>query len=109
MLRADGLLIFQGYTSNPAIPAKLYEYFRARRAIFALVDAEGDTAQALRTANVGTLVPLDSEPAITSGLIEFLELVKNKKAPVLEPATVSTHSREYRARELAKLLDTVSR
>jgi Glycosyl transferase 4-like domain len=108
MLHADGLLIFQGYTSNPAIPAKLYEYFRARRPIFALVEPEGDTAQILREANVGTLVPLDFEPAIVSGLLEFLELIRNKKAPVLDPATMRTHSREYQARELATLLDSVA-
>jgi hypothetical protein len=108
MLYADGLLIFQGYTSNPAIPAKLYEYFRARRPIFALVDPDGDTAQTLRAAKIGTLVPLASEPAITSGLLEFLELVKSNQAPVLDPATMQTHSREYRARELATLLDMVA-
>ena len=34
MMTVDGLLIFQGYTSNPAIPAKAYEYLRAKKPIF---------------------------------------------------------------------------
>src|SRR5262249_34675842 len=41
MLQADGLLLFQGRDSNTAIPAKVYEYFRARRPIFAMVDPDG--------------------------------------------------------------------
>ena len=84
MLTADGLLIFQGYTSNPAIPAKLYEYLRARRPIFALVDSEGDTAKTLKAAGVGAMVPMDSEDRIAKGLLEFLQLVREGKAPVLD-------------------------
>jgi glycosyltransferase involved in cell wall biosynthesis len=107
MLGADGLLIFQGYTSNPAIPAKLYEYLRARRPIFALVDSDGDTAKTLRETKVGTMVPLDSEPVIANGLLEFLEMVRAKKPSALDMATVKTYSREYRAKELATLLNSV--
>jgi hypothetical protein len=107
MLDCDGLLLFQGYTSNPAIPAKVYEYFRARRPIFGLVDPEGDTAKTLRLANIDTLVPLDYAPAIARGLMEFLEMIKCNKAPVMDLAAVRTHSREYRAREMANLLNSV--
>ena len=32
MLQSQALLVIQGPSSNPAIPAKLYEYFRARLA-----------------------------------------------------------------------------
>jgi glycosyltransferase involved in cell wall biosynthesis len=109
MLNADGLLVFQGYTSNPAIPAKLYEYLRARRPIFALVDPDGDTAGTLREAKVGTLVPLDSEAIIAKGLLEFLEMIQTKTAPVLDMETIKNYSREYRAKELAALLDSVAR
>ncbi|MGH9677398.1 MAG: glycosyltransferase, partial [Candidatus Acidiferrum sp.] len=73
MLCADGLLLFQGYTSNPAIPAKLYEYLRARRPILAMVDAEGDTAATLKKAGVGRIVPLESSEKIAAALIAFLE------------------------------------
>lgn len=75
MVDVDGLLLFQGYTSNPAIPAKVYEYFRAGRPILALVDAEGDTASLLREQRVGLLAPLDDEDAITRVLAHFVEAV----------------------------------
>jgi glycosyltransferase involved in cell wall biosynthesis len=107
MLHADGLLIFQGHTSNPAIPAKLYEYLRAQRPIFALADSAGDTANTLREAKVGMVVPLDAETRIAEGLLEFLELVRRNKAPVLDLAAVRNYSRKYRAQELAHLLESV--
>jgi glycosyltransferase involved in cell wall biosynthesis len=108
MLSADGLLIFQGYTSNPAIPAKLYEYLRAQRPIFALVDSEGDTAKTLKATGVGTMVPMDSEDQIATGLLEFLQLVRDGKAPVMDRGTLRNYARESHARDLAQLLDEVS-
>jgi glycosyltransferase involved in cell wall biosynthesis len=108
MLTADGLLIFQGYTSNPAIPAKLYEYFRARRPIFALVDADGDTAKALKAAGIGTMAPMVSEDCIANALLDFLRCVHEGTSPVLDAGTVTKYTRESRAGELADLLYTVA-
>ena len=107
MLMADGLLVFQGYTSNPAIPAKVYEYLRARRPIFALVDSEGDTAKLLKAAGVGKIVPLDSEELIAEGLLDFLQVVRDAQAPVLDPGTVRYYAREFQAQRLARLLNTI--
>lgn len=108
MLQADGLLLFQGATSNPAVPAKLYEYIRARRPIFALVDARGETAAVLNSAKVGTLVPLDSTEAIAQGLLEFLPQVQNGIAAVADPDVVERFSRRSRAAELARLFERVA-
>lgn len=108
MLQADGLLLFQGATSNPAVPAKLYEYIRARRPIFALVDARGETAAVLNSAKAGTLVPLDSVEAIAPGLLEFLRQVRNGVAEVAEPDVVERFSRKSRAAELARLFERVA-
>ena len=105
MLQADGLLVFQGHDSNPAIPAKIYEYFRARRPVFAMVDPEGDTAGELRSARVGQLVPLDSSERIAEGLSEFLVNVRKGTAPVMADAELHHHSREAKTAELAELLD----
>jgi hypothetical protein len=44
MLRADGLLLMQGANCNEQIPAKLYEYFRARRPILGLADPAATAA-----------------------------------------------------------------
>jgi glycosyltransferase involved in cell wall biosynthesis len=108
MLQSSGLLLFQGVTSNPAIPGKLYEYLRARRPILALVDAEGDTAKILKTAGVGTLVPLHSEEQIAKEIVEFLHLVRTGQAPVMETSAVKNYAREAQAVELAKLFNSAS-
>jgi glycosyltransferase involved in cell wall biosynthesis len=101
MLEADGLLLFQGRTSNPAIPAKLYEYLRARRPIFALVDEQGETATVLRNAKIGTRVPLDSTEAIAAGLLSFLEQVRVGRAVVATTEEIECHSRKTKAAEMA--------
>lgn len=108
MLRADGLLLFQGADSNRNIPAKLYEYLRAGRPIFAMTDERGDTAGVLREAGAGTIVPLSSATAIAAGLGRFLDAVRAGSAPVAPPQVVRGYSREARARELAHLFDEVA-
>lgn len=108
MLEVDGLLLFQGTDSNPAIPAKLYEYIRARRPIFALVDRQGDTAELLREIGVGEIVPLNVEEDIRFGFEKFLEQVRNGTAPVADLQCIESHSRRARANDLALLFDDVS-
>jgi len=107
MLSVDGLLVFQGHDSNPAIPAKLYEYLRARRPIFALVDDQGQTAALLRQAAVGTLVPLDSHERIAAGLLDFLEQIRSAVAPVASDKEIERHSRRNKAFELARLFEEI--
>lgn len=108
MLRADGLLLFQGADSNRNIPAKLYEYLRAGRPVFAMTDEKGDTAAVLREAGTGTIVPLSSATAIAAGLERFLGAVRAGTAPVAPPEVVRGYSREARASELARLFDDVA-
>jgi glycosyltransferase involved in cell wall biosynthesis len=107
MLSADGLLLFQGYTSNPAVPAKLYEYLRARRPILAMVDSQGDTAGVLRRAGVGRIVPLESSEQIAVALLNFLEGIRAGKEPVASVEEIRRHSREAKSAELAAVLDSV--
>ena len=52
MLTADGLLVIQAENCNMQIPAKLYEYIRARRPILALTDSKGDTANKLLSLGI---------------------------------------------------------
>jgi hypothetical protein len=107
MLLADGLLVFQGYTSNPAIPAKLYEYLRARRPIFAMADAGGDTAATLRAVGTGIISGMESPKEICQGLTEFLGQLRSGTAPLGDPSAVRHFSRESHAASLAALLDEV--
>lgn len=108
MLAADGLLLFQAANCNQQIPAKLYEYFRTGRPVFALTDNAGDTAQALREAGIDSIVPLDNAPAIAAGLTRFLEQLARDQAPRANPSVVGRYSRYALAGELAALLDAVA-
>jgi len=105
MLEADGLLLFQAASCNHQIPAKLYEYLRARRPILALTDPRGDTAATLRAAGLDTIVALDAEQAIAQALPRFLEAVRAGSAPIASDATIRAQDRRSRAGELAALLD----
>lgn len=108
MMNADGLLIFQAANCNHQIPAKLYEYLRTRRPIFALTDPVGDTAQLLANAGIDTLSPLDSKSAIMRGLRDFLERLRHGRAPLANDAIIASYTRESRTKELAKLLDPLA-
>jgi hypothetical protein len=108
MLSADGLLILQASNCNQQIPAKLYEYLRARRPILGLTDPAGDTAQALLQAGIDTLAPLDAKEAIMHALQDFLAKVRTGNAPLASDAIIASHSRQARTRALALLLDEVS-
>ncbi|CAN7659999.1 glycosyltransferase [Pseudoduganella sp. LjRoot289] len=108
MLSADGLLILQATNCNHQVPAKLYEYLRARRPILALTDAEGDTAATLRGAGIDTIAPLDGRDAIIAALPRFLEQVRGGNAPLASAATIAAHSRRARSEQLAQLLDLVA-
>lgn len=109
MLAADGLLVFQGRTSNPAVPAKLYEYLRSRRPIFALVDSEGDTAGVLRRAGIETQVPLDQPEIIESGIVRFLAEIRRGTSFLPAQEAIEEHSRKSKAKQLAGLLDEIVR
>ena len=108
MCEVDGLLVFQGYTSNPAIPAKVYEYLRTGKPILAMIDAEGDTAALLRQLGIGIQVPLDDPHRIAEGLCEFLDQIERGTAPRAEIRTVEEFSRARGAQALARLFDDVT-
>jgi hypothetical protein len=105
MLTADGLLLLQAGNCNYQLPAKLYEYLRAKRPIFTLTDPAGDTAAALTRAGIDTIAPIDSRDAIARGLLTFVERVKAGKAPIASDAVVAAASRRVRTAGLAHLLN----
>ncbi|QSI78155.1 glycosyltransferase [Niveibacterium microcysteis] len=107
MLSADGLLVMQGRGCNAQIPAKAYEYIRARRPILALADPVGDTAGLLRNAGVQTLAALEDEHAVEGALRQFSELLRNGNASVASDMVAQSHSRESRTLELARLFDQI--
>src|SRR5699024_8947782 len=107
MMDASGLLVFQGYTSNPAIPAKVYEYLRAGRPVLGMVDADGETAALLRKERAAVLVDITDVPAIAGALQRFLHSLDTGTAETIAPERAALYERGFRARELALLLDEV--
>ncbi|HEV8500072.1 MAG TPA: glycosyltransferase [Casimicrobiaceae bacterium] len=104
MLRADGLLILQAANCNEQIPAKLYEYLRARRPIVALTDPAGDTALTLRRVGGAHVAALDAAAAIAELLRRFVtEPEWREELP--DAAAVAQCSRRARTAALAGLLD----
>ena len=108
MVTAGGLLILQATNCNHQVPAKLYEYLRARRPILALTDPIGDTAATLRKAGIDTIAPLDSKAAIAEAMLRFLALAEAGTAPLASSADVNANSRRARTGVLAALLDTIT-
>jgi len=105
MLDVDGLLVLQASNCNEQIPAKLYEYLRARNPIVALTDPTGDTAKTLAAAGVSAIAPLDSVDAIAQMLGRFVADREGRRAWRADEASVQRASRRARAVELAKVLD----
>jgi glycosyltransferase involved in cell wall biosynthesis len=109
MLTVDGLLLLQASNCNAQVPAKLYEYLRARRPIVALTDPAGDTARTLRAAGAGLIARLDSQEEIETALASFIMRVRDGSARALVPADVTRYSRESQTGQLAELLDRAVR
>ena len=108
MADVDGLLLFQGYTSNPAIPAKVYEYFRAGRPLLGLVDGQGDTARLLREQQVGLLAPLDDEDAITQALGQFVRALERGEAQGMPQSQALHFERAQGAARMARVFEGVA-
>lgn len=105
MLAADGLMVMQGSNCNEQIPAKLYEYMRARRPLLGLADPAGDTGRAMIAAGVPHVVRLEDAGQVQQVLSRFLAEVPAASPPAeLSPAILAM-SRRARTESLARLLD----
>lgn len=107
MLGADGLLVMQGSSCNQQIPAKLYEYLRARRPVLGLAAPEGDTGKAMLDAGVTHVASLEDTFAIEAALTRYL--VEARQALASSTLPRDTHlqsmSRRARTQALAAVLD----
>src|SRR5699024_1857055 len=106
--RADGLLLFQGRHYNRQIPAKVYEYLRVGRPVFALVDTHGDTAALLRDCSSVQMAPLDDATCIQARLSAFVQALRHGDFPTPDASMVRKFSRSEGALSLAGLLDGVT-
>lgn len=108
MLDANALLVLQGADCNDQIPAKVYEYLRARRPILGLTDERGDTAALLRQADMGPICALESSEAIQRSLLHWLQSLQNDVNPAPNEVLVRSASRSMRTLSLAALLDKIT-
>jgi glycosyltransferase involved in cell wall biosynthesis len=108
MLTVDGLLIFQASNCNHQIPAKIYEYLRARRPILAFTDPEGDTAKVLSDAGLSGIAALDNKDAIASLISEFIENIHDHKNAIASDDVINGHSRQARTQLLVEILNQIA-
>lgn len=106
MLRADGLLVLQAANCDDQIPAKVYEYLRARKPILAFVNPGGETGRALAKAGIVGIVPLDDPIWIAETLKTFLDT--RGQVPKPNQDDVAGASRFERTRQLAGMLDELA-
>ena len=109
MLRADGLLVMQGSNCNEQVPAKLYEYLRARRPILGLADPVGDTASTMRTSGVVDVARLEDTHQVEAAMVQYLDRVRPGLPPAPLHPGLAAMSRESKSRALAALLENVRR
>jgi hypothetical protein len=107
MLRADGLMVMQASNCNEQIPAKLYEYFRARRPILGLADPAGDTGKTMQAGGVEHIARLEDSERVESAMTAYLASVHSGAPPAPLDEHLASMSRRARARELARVLDDV--
>jgi glycosyltransferase involved in cell wall biosynthesis len=107
MLLVDGLLVFQGSTFNTQIPAKIYEYFRARKPIFGMLDLAGETARVLRKAGFHNIADLTSANDIASELAVFIAEIRAGEAHVATEELIAASSRKHRAQQLAGIFNQI--
>jgi hypothetical protein len=103
MLRADGLLLMQASNCNEQVPAKLYEYLRAKRPVICLSDFEGDTWRVLNKAGVTHGAGLDNAPQIEALLARLLTY--GAEGLLATQEAVQSASRAGRTRVLADWLN----
>ena len=72
MFDADALVAMQGASCNEQIPAKVYEYLRARKPVLGLADPNGDTGRLLASTGFDFVVPLEATERIEAALPRFL-------------------------------------
>lgn len=109
MLDADALLVMQGSGCNDQIPAKAYEYLRARRAVLGLCDPAGDTARLLVQSGLTDIANLSSVPAIEAALPQFIHRLAQGQVARASEAAIQQASRRRRTAWLAARLTECAR
>jgi glycosyltransferase involved in cell wall biosynthesis len=106
-VESDALVLLQGKSCNHQIPAKAYEYLRARKPILALTDPRGDTAALLREMGGATIADLANEAELYAAIPQFLHHVRAGTHTLPAAEKIRLYSRERQARQLAMCLQEI--
>ncbi len=106
MMDVGALLVLQGYSSDPAVPAKIYEYIRADRPILALVSPTGETARLVRKVRRGAIADIERVSEIEGAVLSLLAQWRSGTA-VTSAVNGSEFSRRFGAQKLSALLDAL--
>jgi len=104
MLSVDGLLLLQAGNCDYQIPAKAYEYIRAKKPVLALTSINGDTGKLLKSARAACITELDKKDEIKVTLIEFMEKISSNNFDFLNDEDIQKFSRQYHAIAFEKIL-----
>jgi len=100
MMSVDALLILQGSDCNNQVPAKLYEYLRAKKPILALTDINSDTASTLGEAGLNWIAKLESKDEIKIIFFRFYESLRCGKAHGASKESLVKYNRETSVKKL---------
>ncbi len=105
IMDADVLMIFQDRTCDWQIPAKLFEYMRAKRPMLVWASDGSDTTNLLKAYDDYHLTaPLDDTDRIESQICRFIE--RDDWTP--REGDISLFSRKAQAKELADIMKSIS-
>jgi peptidoglycan/xylan/chitin deacetylase (PgdA/CDA1 family)/glycosyltransferase involved in cell wall biosynthesis len=107
MMGADLLLVFQGSYFNAQIPAKIYEYLRAQRPVFSVLDPDGDTAAQLGKFQGVYFGDISHQNEILKSMMDWLTKTGTKSEQVAYTSNlliVKRYSRAAQSEHLCKLL-----
>jgi glycosyltransferase involved in cell wall biosynthesis len=108
MLRADVLMIFHTPGYRIGVPAKLYEYLGAGRAILALTEPDGDSAWVLRESKVlHRIAPPTDVNRIRQAVVELTHELQAGSPASPDPAALAQFTRERMAQRFAESLDRI--
>jgi len=107
MFNVNALLLFQGPACNRQVPAKLYEYFRVGKPIFAMTDKNGDTAKILQEIGITPVLAYDSIDEIKARFEVFFDSLRRGDVFGVSPEIYKQFSRENSSEKLAKLLERI--
>ncbi len=107
MVDADGLLVFQGSLYNHAVPAKVYEYFFARRPILGVLDKTGETQRVLQEVGIDSTANIDDAEEIAAVLGTFIDDLRSDSYFLPVRSVIEGYSRRKQTQKLSALLQQV--